>query len=187
LDGVDNMKKIGIDCGANVGLVTQDLLNHCDHVYCFEPNPFAFKVLESRLSGLKNVTCFNKAVLDRQDKVKLFFHENSHKNEVEWSTGSSLLDFKGNVLKEKFIEVEAVDLCQFIKKLDSPIEILKIDVEGVEYGIVNKLIDTELIYDIKNVFVEVHAKKIPELKEKEEQLKKRIADLNLKNINLDWV
>ena len=187
MDGVDNMKKIGIDCGANVGLVTQDLLNHCDHVYCFEPNPFAFKVLESRLSGLKNVTCFNKAVLDRQDKVKLFFHENSHKNEVEWSTGSSLLDFKGNVLKEKFIEVEAVDLCQFIKKLDSPIEILKIDVEGVEYGIVNKLIDTQLIYDIKNVFVEVHAKKIPELKEKEEQLKKRIADLNLKNINLDWV
>ena len=55
--------------------------------------------------------------------------------------------------------IEAVDLCQFIKKLDSPIEILKIDVEGVEYGIVNKLIDTELIYDIKNVFVEVHAKK----------------------------
>ena len=59
--------------------------------------------------------------------------------------------------------------------------------EGVEYEIVNKLIDTELIYNIKSVFVEVHAKKIPELKEKEEQLKKRIADLNLKNINLDWV
>lgn len=181
------MKKIGIDCGANVGLVTQDLLKHCDHVYCFEPNPFAFKVLESRFSGLKNVTCFNKAVLDREDKVKLFFHKESDKDEIKWSTGSTLLEFKTNTSREKFTEVEAIDLCSFIKKLDCKIEILKIDIEGVEYEIINKLIDTKLIYNIKNVFVELHAKKIPELEEKEEQLKKRILDLNLKNINLDWV
>ena len=180
-------QKIGIDCGANVGLVAQELLKQCDHVYCFEPNPFAFKLLEARFKGLKNVTCFNKAVLEREDKVKLFFHKDSDKDEVKWSTGSTLLEFKGNILREKFVEVEAIDLCSFIKKLDCQIEILKIDVEGVEYEIINKLIDTKLIYNIKNVFVELHAKKIPELEEKEKDLKKRISELNLKNINLDWI
>ncbi len=179
--------KIGIDCGANIGLVTQDLLKKCDHVYCFEPNPFAFKLLEARFRGLKNVTCFNKAVLEKGGKVKLFFHKDSDKDEVKWSTGSTLLEFKGNILREKFVEVEAIDLYSFIKKLNCEIEILKIDVEGVEYEIINKLIDTKLIYNIKNVFVELHAKKIPELEEKEMKLKTRISKLNLKNINLDWV
>ena len=98
-----------------------------------------------------------------------------------------MLEFKGNILREKFVEVEAIDLCSFIKKLDCEVEILKIDVEGVEYEIINKLIDTKLIYNIKNVFVELHAKKIPELEEKEKDLKKRISELNLKNINLDWI
>ena len=54
------------------------------------------------------------------------------------------------------------------------------DEDEDEYEIINKLIDTKLIYNIKNVFVELHAKKIPELEEKEMKLKTRISKLNLK-------
>ena len=95
------MGAIGIDCGANVGNVTQQLLVSCDEVYCFEPNPYAFKVLETRFASNKQVTCYNSPVLDREEVVNLYFHENSGEDEVHWSTGSSLLDFKGNVLKTK--------------------------------------------------------------------------------------
>ena len=158
--------KIGIDCGANVGGITENILKECDEVYAFEPNPHAFKALQDKFKNNLNVTCFNKAVLDRNDTVKLYFHENSDQNEVHWSTGSSLLEFKGNVSKDKFSEVEAVDLCEFIDSLNSKIEILKIDVEGVEYEIINKLIDTGLIYNIAKVFVELHAKKDSRTKRK---------------------
>ena len=181
------MKTISIDCGANVGNITQQLLTTADEVHAFEPNPYAFNCLEARFLYESRVICHNNAVLDREEEVKLFLHENSDKDELHWSTGSSLLDFKSNVLKDKYTTVKAIDLCDFIQKLNSPIEILKIDVEGVEYEIINKLIDTELIYKIKKVFVELHAKKISELQPKEDLLKQRIKELNLTNINLDWI
>ena len=181
------METIGIDCGANVGLVTASMLKSCDRIYAFEPNPYAFRELQSRFEDLPNVICYNKAVLDREDSVKLFFHENSDEDEVLWSTGSSLLNIKDNVCKNKFTKVQAVDLCSFIEDLNCNIKILKMDVEGVEYQIIHKLIDTNLIHKIEKLHVELHAKKIPELKDKEDKLKNRISNLNLKNINIDWI
>ena len=175
------MNKIGIDCGANVGNITEKLLKECDEIHAFEPNPYAFERLNNRFLFDPNVTCYNKAVLERAGNVKLYFHENSYKNEVHWSTGSSLLDFKGNVLKDKYEEVEAIE------NLQSEIEVLKIDVEGVEYGILHKLIDTGLIYKIKKVHVELHAKRVPELKDQEDAIRKRIKDLKLDHINTDWI
>ena len=181
------MNIINIDCGANVGNITERLLGSADVVHAFEPNPHAFKKLKDRFFYNPKVVCHQNAVLDVKKTVKLFLHENSDKDEVHWSTGSSLLDFKGNVLKDKFVEVEAIDLCSFISNLEGKINILKIDVEGVEYEILNKLIDLKLVEQINSIKVEIHAKKIPELAEKEELLKKRIAELNINNINLDWI
>lgn len=181
------MNTINIDCGANVGNVTEDLLHSADIVHAFEPNPFAFKKLTNRFLYNPRVICHQKAVLDVKKTVKLFLHENSNEDEVHWSTGSSLLDFKGNVLKNKFIKVEAIDLGSFISNLEGKINILKIDVEGVEYEILNQLIDMNLTHEINSIKVEVHAKKIKELQEKERLLKSRIKELNLNNINLDWV
>ena len=43
------MSKIGIDCGANIGSITEKLLEECDEVHAFEPNPHAFKELKKRL------------------------------------------------------------------------------------------------------------------------------------------
>jgi FkbM family methyltransferase len=181
------MSKIGIDCGANIGSITEKLLEECDEVHAFEPNPHAFKELKKRFLFNPRVICYENAVLEKKDNVRLYFHKNSHKNEVLWSTGSSLLNFKGNVLKDKYIEVEAIDLCKFIEDLGSSIEVLKIDIEGSEYEILHKLIDTGLIYKIKQVHVELHAKKIPELEDKENKIKQRIKDLELDHININWV
>ena len=181
------MNKIGIDCGANVGNITEKLLEECDEIHAFEPNPYAFERLNQRFLFDPKVTCYNKAVLERNGNVKLYFHENSDKNEVHWSTGSSLLDFKGNILKNKYEVVEAIDLCDFIENLQSEIEVLKIDVEGVEYDILHKLIDSGLIYKIKKVHVELHAKRVPELKEQEDVIRKKIKDLKLDHINTDWI
>jgi FkbM family methyltransferase len=88
---------ICIDAGSNVGNITAQMLDYGAKVYAFEPNPFAFAKLEQRFILNKNVVCFNKGVYSKQDKMALYFHENSHEDEVKWSTGSSLLDFKSNV------------------------------------------------------------------------------------------
>jgi hypothetical protein len=118
--------------------------------------------------------------------MKLFLHENSDEDEVHWSTGSSLLGFKANVLNDKYEEVDVVDLCDFIKSLNCRVKVLKIDVEGAECGILRKLIDTDLIRNIDYLFVETHDHKIPELKAATDDIRETIRTRKLKNIDLHW-
>ena len=177
---------IAIDCGANVGNITQHLCKSGATVYSFEPNPHAFKVLQDRFSNMGHVHCIPKGISNKKGKMKLYFHENSDKDEVYWSTGSSLLDFKGNVLADKYVEVEIVDLCEFIESLNHRVRIIKMDVEGVECGILEKIIKTGVIDKIDYAFVETHDHKIPELKTETNAIRKLIKKRGIKNINLDW-
>jgi len=177
---------IAIDCGANVGNITQHLCKSGATVYCFEPNPYAFKVLEDRFSNMQNVHCIQKGVSDKESMMKLYLHENSDKDEVHWSTGSSLLSCKGNVLNDKYVEVEIIDLTEFVDSLNHRVRILKMDVEGVECAILNKFISSGVIDKIDYAFVETHDHKIPELKEETDAIRELIKQKRIKNINLDW-
>jgi FkbM family methyltransferase len=177
---------IAIDCGANVGVVTALLCRTGATVYAFEPNPFAFERLKKRFSSNPNIHCFQKGVLDKNGTMRLYLHELSDQDEVKYSTGSSLLDFKGNVLADKFIEVEIIDLTEFIESLHRRVKLLKMDVEGVECRILNKLIDTGIINSIDHVFVETHDRKTPALKPETDQLRERLRKQKLSHVNLDW-
>lgn len=178
---------IAIDCGANVGDITAIMANSGATVYTFEPNPFAFEVLRDRFVDTPNVFCINKGVLDRNGRMRLFLHRNAPEDQVRWSGGSSLLDFKGNIDKESFVECEVVDLARFIVDLEKEIKIVKMDVEGVEYRIIHHLIDTGVIRKIEHLLVEAHESKIPALREAAQLLKERVARVGLTNISFDWV
>ena len=177
---------IAIDCGANVGEITDHLARAGATVYAFEPNPFAFEALTRRFAGRANVHCLPRAVSHAAGTARLYFHEHSGQDEVQWSTGSSLLDFKGNVLKDKFVDVDTVDLAAFITSLGARVKVLKIDVEGVEVPIVRALIDTGAIDQVDHVFVETHEHKIPELRADTDALRALIRERGITHINLDW-
>ena len=177
---------IVIDCGANIGKVTKYLAKAGSTVYAFEPNPFAFEVLKNNLSSHRNVHCIQKGVSDENTVLKLYMHENSGQDEVKWSVGSSFLENKGNVLGNKYEEIEVIDFCEFIESLGSRVKIVKMDIEGVECKILQKLIDSGTIDKIEHIFVETHDKQMPELKEHTDKIRKAIKEKNLNNINLDW-
>lgn len=177
---------LAIDCGANVGEITAQLGRNGATVHAFEPNPFAHAELVRRCAHLPNVHCRPQGVLDRAGTARLYFHENSDADEVHWSTGSSLLDFKSNVRKGKFVDVEVIDLGAFIAALPGRVKVLKLDVEGVEVPIVERLIETGAVARIDHVFVETHEKKIPELAAATQALRDRIRRERLQNVNLDW-
>ena len=177
---------IAIDCGANVGKVTEVMASACATVYAFEPNPYAFAVLKERFSHNAHVHCYEKGVLDRDDQLKLFMHKNAESDQVKWSTGSSLLDFKSNINSNNYCVVDVIDLAQFIADLNAKVKVLKIDVEGVEYQILNKLIDTGVIHQIEHVFVETHAERVAELEAEDIKLRKKIAENNITFVNLEW-
>lgn len=177
---------IAIDCGANVGDVTEYLCRSGATVYAFEPNPHAFNALERRFSDRSNVRCLQRGVFDRNEVRRLYFHQRSDENELLWSTGSSLLDYKGNVRRDKFVDTTVIDLSEFISSLGARVKLLKIDVEGVEVAILRNLIATGVIHTIDHIFVETHERKVPELKADTDELRRTLKAMNLTHVNLDW-
>lgn len=184
-----NKGDIAIDCGANVGLVTDHFQNAGLKVYSFEPNLHAYNILEKRFRNNSNVFCLPKGVTSnsKAGPAKLFFHQEANKDHVLYSTGSSTASDKNNINKDNFVVVEMVGISNFIKNLNQPVKIIKIDVEGTEADVLNDLFDSGLIYEIEHILVETHEKKVPSSREPLRLLRERIEKENLKNVHLDWV
>ena len=179
---------IAIDCGANLGAITFVLAAGGAEVHAFEPNPDAFRILSAKVRHLPNVHLHQKAVLDKPGILTLYLHMNYGRNPERFSSGSSLIAEKRNVDDRSGIDVEVIDFPAFIKGLGRPIKLLKIDIEGAEYVLLNALIDADLIKRIEKVYVETHAHAIPSLKDADTALRLRLKTLGLEEkIDLNWI
>lgn len=180
-------RDVAIDCGANVGTVTAALARTGAHVHAFEPNPYAYAVLAERFAATPNVELHRQAVLEHAGTTRLHFHVDAAHDPVGASVGSSVLPFKGNVDPETYVEVEAVDLSEFVLRLERPVKVVKIDVEGAECPIVHRLLDTRAIDRIGTVLVELHDRHIPELRGENDVLRRRLAREGLTDrVLTDW-
>ena len=177
--------EIAIDCGANVGKITKRMALGGAIVYAFEPDPNAFKFLVENTKEIPNVICLNKAVSDHNGIEKIYFKNKYDEDPEKWSTGSTLLADKPDIDKNNFVQCEVVDLTQFIQKIDKPIGLLKMDIEGEEVKVLNKLIDLKLHKKIRNIVVETH-ERFPTLEKPTEDLRKKIKERKIKNIDLEW-
>lgn len=179
---------IAIDCGANLGVITAIMAKNGAEVHAFEPNPDAFRVLTERTARMPNVHRHQQAVLDRADTMTLFLHVNYGLNPERFSSRSSLIGEKRNVDDRRGVKVEVIDVVDFIEKLGRPVKLMKIDVEGAEYDILNAMIDRGVIDHVDKVFVETHAHSIPSLKPVDAALRQRIAERGLAGkIDLNWL
>ncbi len=182
-----NKDSICIDCGANVGRITEIMAKKGASVYAFEPNPSAYNELSIKFKDADNVVCIQKGVLDRNTRRKLFLYQYNKEDPLFWSMGASIYDTKDDVDKSQYVEAEFIDIVVFIKELNRPIDILKIDIEGSEYDVLLKLIEQGLYNNIKHILVETHDRHIPEIKEKGSIIREKILKNNITNIDLQWV
>lgn len=177
---------VAIDCGANLGVYTALLARTGARVYAFEPDPVAFARLKKRCAALPNVTLIPKAVGTAAGAATLYRLKDFATDPEEKSQSSSLLDFKPNIDPASGIAVELVDLVAFIKALDRPVSILKVDIEGAEFDLLQALIEAGCMDRIGAAFVETHDHKIPGLEAAGRRLRDTIAARGLTSINLDW-
>lgn len=178
-----------IDCGANIGQETISWARTGAVVHSFEPHPEAFAVLSDRTSNFENVHLYEKAVWITQAKIPLYMGAESypgHEYAVPFSIGATLYFSKDDADLSRQVQVETIDLIEFISYLDKHITLLKLDIEGAEGEIVNRLIDTELYKKIDLIAVETHDHHIPETAEQIAQIHKKISAQNINNINLNW-
>ena len=85
-------------------------------------------------------------------------------------------------------KVECIDLSEFVTSLNRPVRLLKIDIEGAEIAVVNRLIDTRAMDLIDLAIVETHETQQPSLLEATNALRERInASGYQAKFRLDWI
>lgn len=111
---------VAVDVGANIGVLTRLMaeLAPAGRVYAFEPAPENFDYLRRNVAGLDHVEALPVAVLDRDGPVYLEFNE-------AYPAGSFVSD------KGQPVEGVRLDSWAQVAAL-SRLDVLKIDVEGVE-------------------------------------------------------
>ena len=144
-----------IELGANVGLITKKILLHNKPVYAFEPEPEAFKLLS--LIKSPNLTILNKAAWTKEQMMQLHRHKDWLNTKSH--TSSSLKIDKKNVDDKNSINCETVDIADYIISLNKKV-LIKMDIEGAEYDVINHLLDKNAFEKIERIYCEFHPKKI---------------------------
>jgi len=180
------MNKFFIDLGGHDGCSIRKFKNEYDtcNNYCcytFEPN----KVYTSFYSNIKNHTLLSKAAYIYDGNIEMNMDRN------HGGFGSSLIKEKkdrsiGQLDRKNPDIVECVDFSKWIKDNinESDNIILKIDIKGNEYDIIEKMIKEGKIKYINKLFIEWHNKKL-DMKNIEERHNILLDNLKKMDIIMD--
>ena len=156
---MSTVSKYFLDCGAHNGCSVRLFQHLCSDwreytIHCFEPNP----MFRQCFGEFDNVL-FHEAAVWSRDGMEPFFLSKSPKHH-----GSSLIRSKrtGMLDKENPITVRCLDFNRWIKEtIDrESYVILKMDIEGAEYEVLESMIAGGSIDQIKLLYIDFHYDKI---------------------------
>ena len=181
LQNQNGKKVVFVDCGAHAG-VFSDVALACGGIcYAFEPNKYLYAFLRDLYKGNEKLILSNQAVSNKNGKTTFYTYAS---NAV--SDGAGIMR---NNLGVGY-EVEMLDFCEFLKDIiqkHHKISLIKIDIEGAEFDVLDSLIEQKLYENVEYIMVETHERFFENPKEKIENLKEKIAKNNIQNIFLDWI
>lgn len=166
-----------IDLGANVGMITQKALDHGHDVIAFEPDPVALQHLRQRFAGNPRVRIVPKAV-GATARTATFYRRPDG-----WTEASSL-NWTAAHNGGEAIEVEVVDLVDFLRQLREPVAAMKMDIEGAEAECLEAILDAELHHTIAYIIVETHDDFSPDIARRLDRIRERVR--HIPTINLAW-
>ena len=188
------LRKVFIDCGANDGCSVRKfkriVSNWEDYeIYSFEPNPSFAKDIEN--SG---ATLIEKAVWIEDGEVDFFIVTVDNKGKENMRTGASTLNprknewnLDGRHIESEVYRVESVDLSKWVLNNFSKENkiILKMDIEGSEYDVLDKMIDDGSLEFVDELWIEFHTYKCGVTPERHNVLNAYLDTLGIK-INRNW-
>ena len=182
---------LAVDCGANMGVVTERLAATGADVIAFEPDPFAFKTLEQKFGNLPNVTLVNAAVGVGSGTVRLMRADNFGDNPEGASVKSTILDGGRRIDAENSVEVPLIDFPTWVGeqiKARGEIVFVKMDIEGAELDILEKMDAEQLFQNLRCLVAETHERKFKELRDRYKALRDRVSErYPAGKVNLDWI
>lgn len=129
-----------IDVGAHYGyfsLLASTLVGVKGKIIAFEAAPATFRILEKNKSKTNNVQTYNFAVSDTNNEVLFFEFPNlySEYNTLDANQFENQKWFDKS--KAKKLKIKAVTLDEFLLQKNYRPKIIKIDVEGAEFKVLN--------------------------------------------------
>lgn len=171
------MKKLFLDCGTNLGQGLQifnkkyDLFNNNNwEIYTFEPNPYIN--LDNLFTNVTNINKIPKAIwiedckLEFNCKGKNYESDRIKHGEDRYQGGGSQIkstDKQVSIpehVELNSVYVDAFDFSKFLRDIHSNYSevIVKMDVEGAEFDIIDKLIEDDTLRFISTLFIEPHGR-----------------------------
>ena len=177
---------IAIDLGANIGEFTKKMAATGAQIFAFEPDPHAADLLRGKLDKMDNVRILEAAAGTKEETATLY-RRNRFDSEPDRATkSSSLFADKSNMDTSSGFEVQVMDFCKFLTDLDRDIVIIKMDIEGAEVALMEKLLDDPIANRIGAIFVETHERKLSELARRTAALKAITVGQEKPFVNWDW-
>ena len=140
----DNPRPLIIDCGAHIGmsLVFFKQLFPNSRILAFEPDPESFSLLQENTRAFSDITLEPKAV---------WIHNKGVSFEQRGDMSSRIVDGA-----TENIPVKTISSARLRDYLTEPVDMLKMDIEGVEIDV---LLDCkDRLHLVKNMFVEFHGR-----------------------------
>lgn len=153
---------IFIDCGAYSGDSIEEFKNWRKlsfedkedwQLYAFEPNPKFKEYWDNQKH--ENLTFSNNAVWVEDTELEFAV------DQTDTPLGSTLMDTKVNIWdKSPKIKVQAFDFSEWLKQFKDDFVVLKMDIEGAEFPVLNKMMadGTDTIPYV--MMVEFHPNKV---------------------------
>jgi len=163
---------IVIDAGGYRGEFTDIIHNkyNCS-VHIFEPIKSMFDALESKFSSNPKII-INQLGLSNSTKKDIIYLDND---------GSSLY---GSGNSET---IQCIDISKYLRsnKIQS-VDLLKLNIEGSEYDVIERLIDQKMLSTIKNLQVQFH-RFIPDCDTRRMAIHKQLSKTHTLAWNYDWI
>ncbi|WP_372724382.1 FkbM family methyltransferase [Novipirellula sp.] len=141
-----------IDCGANIGVSVLEWKTRWPgaEIVCFEPDPFAFKILQANIdvNDIPSVRCINAAVSDCDETVP-FYGDVSARGDAR---GNSIDPAWGQREGTAQTRVKCKRLSSYIA--DRDVSFLKLDIEGAEQRVLSEIAGQ--LDRVAAIYVEVH-------------------------------
>ncbi|WP_413578505.1 FkbM family methyltransferase [Bdellovibrio sp. HCB290] len=141
-----NSESVVFDVGAYVGDFAEDIVaKYSCSVHAFEPAKKYYDGLSRRFAGSTRVKCWNFGLGDKNETIKLSILDDA---------STTFTAKKSSVYCET---IEVVDILEFIKKENiTHIDLMKINIEGGEYALLNRLLEDPIVGKINNIQVQFH-------------------------------
>lgn len=170
------MTKIFLDGGTHLGggikaISKKEGINKDWRVYSWEANPYTYKknLEDQKRYSRFNIQFFNKALSTHNGHIEVMIQQQRSKHTgemVNTGQGTTILsadDFKNPDAKlDQIIEkvkIPCIDFSQWINAntTDNDEIIIKLDIEGAEYELLEHLLKSPVLNRIKKMYIEWHS------------------------------